>query len=99
MKPFAEVVQEQRRLSILRLLESVPMYASTEVLLYQALPDQGVASSIDQVRGDLAWLGEQGLVTVEHIGDVMTGRITGRGIDVAIGRALVPGVARPRPGA
>lgn len=98
MKPFAEVVQEQRRLSILRLLESVPMYSSTEVLLYQALPDQGVASSSDQVRGDLAWLGEQGLVTVERLGEIMTGRITARGIDVAIGRAVVPGVARPRPG-
>ena len=40
---------------------------------------------------------EQGLVEIEHYCSVTVVKLTGRGLDVAEGRAVVPGVKRPRP--
>jgi len=50
------------------------------------------------LRADLAWLAEQGLVTIEEVATVMIATVTRRGGDVAFGRAVVPGVRRPEPG-
>jgi hypothetical protein len=58
---------------------------------------RGVAASADQVRGDLAWLEEQGLVAVRSVENLTLAKATVRGLDVATGRATVPGVARPLP--
>jgi hypothetical protein len=50
----------------------------------------------DQMRVRLAWLDEQGLITL--LGEqVQVARLTLRGADVASGAARCPGVARPRP--
>lgn len=98
---FSERLREARRLALLQLLAQTPDLAASAELLYGALPDQGVAASHDQVASDLAWLSEQGLVGLRTIGDTdkVLARITARGIDAANGRAIVPGVARPGPGA
>lgn len=96
---FAQRVQEQRRLALLTLLAATPAYEANESLLHAALPDQGVASSLDQVRADLAWLAEQGYCTADSLAGTMLARITARGVDVVHGFAIVPGVARPGPGA
>ncbi|MBP6582960.1 MAG: hypothetical protein KA204_05780, partial [Chromatiaceae bacterium] len=53
--------------------------------------------SFDAVRGDLAWLAEQGLVLVTG-GEIPVATLTVRGEDVARGRSQVPGVARKLPG-
>lgn len=95
---FAQRVQEQRRLALLTLLAATPTYEANESLLQQALPDQGVASSLDQVRADLAWLSEQGYCTTDYLAGTMLARVTARGVDVVNGFAIVPGVARPGPG-
>lgn len=95
---FADRLREARRLALLRLMAAAPSYAASDSLLYQALPEQGVPASLDAVRGDLAWLAEQGLATVDSAGEVRLATVTARGIDVANGLALVPGVARPGPG-
>lgn len=56
----------------------------------------GHVLSADALLTQLAWLDEQGLVTV--LGQqIHIARITTRGDDVASGAARVPGVARPRP--
>lgn len=55
----------------------------------------GYAVSADRLRTDLAWSAEQGLL--QFAGDVAT--LTERGVDVACGRARLPGVGRPLPGA
>jgi len=50
------------------------------------------------VRTDLAWLAEQGLLQTATTGDVTMATLLTRGVDVAAGRAVVPGVKRPLPG-
>ena len=96
-KTFAEVRAEDRRLSLLLILAESEGYEANAYLLQQLLEVYGHSCSIDRVRGDLAWLEEQTLVSVSSPGDVAIGRATARGLDCAKGRAEVPGVKRPAP--
>lgn len=95
MPSYQQHTTEDRRLSILLLLEASPGGSANELLLHQALPDFGHAASLDQVSADLAWLHEQGLVTLRDLHDLRVVSIVARGGDVAAGRAVVPGVKRP----
>jgi hypothetical protein len=94
---FAERITQDRRLVTLRLLERTPGYSANESLLGLALEDFGHRSSRDLVRTDLAWLAEQQLVTTKEVAGVMIATATRRGLDVAAGKAFVPGVRRPAP--
>lgn len=86
------------RLAILRLLHEAPGYALNSSILTDAVAALGLVASRDQVRGEIAWLAEQGLATSEELtGGMMVATLTERGGDVAIGRAHVPGVQRPTP--
>lgn len=99
MKPYAERYAEDRRLVLLKLLEESPGYAANEYLLHSTLAHYGHSVSRDLVRTDLAWLAEQGLVSVESvISSMQVATLTERGADVTNGRASVPGVKRPAPG-
>lgn len=96
---FSTLLTEDRRLVVLRFLaESVGYHLNTAVL-QTALDSLGHAVSRDQVETECAWLAEQGLVMVEIVGPVRVVTLTARGLDVASGRASVPGVKRPGPGA
>lgn len=95
---YRDAVDADRRLVILQLLARSHSYVSHEYLIYAALPGFGHDSSLDRVRTDLAWLEEQGLVTLDSPGDVRLAKLTQRGLDVAGGRATVSGVKRPGPG-
>jgi DNA-binding transcriptional ArsR family regulator len=91
---FNRRVTERRRLDILLLLAESPEYETSQMMIYQALP---VASSADAISADLAWLEEQGLVTLHNVSSITLARITQRGLDVAQGRSRCPGVAKPLP--
>ena len=95
---FQQTVADDRRLSLLLVLQQTPGYSANAFLLRDAV-DQiyGHNASADQVRTDLAWLAEQGLTTTRQAGDVTLATLTTRGADVATGRATVPGVKRPMP--
>jgi Fe2+ or Zn2+ uptake regulation protein len=96
---YVQRVTEDIRLAVLQLLESAGGYEYNEHVLRAALSDLGRKVSSDRLRTELAWLGEQGLVRVTDVTDtVRVARLTERGADVALGVALAPGVARPRPG-
>lgn len=96
---FQNLLAEDRRLAILRLLAADAAYAINESVMQAALDPLGHRVGRDVVRGEFAWLKEQGLVEVEQVTDaVHVARLTSRGLDVAEGRAVVPGVKRPRPG-
>ena len=97
MGKFADLRRRTRRLIILKLLEACEGREASLDLIHAALPDEGVASSVDAVGADLAWLDEQGLVNVREIEGVTFAKITTRGMDVAKDRAHVPGVERPGP--
>ncbi len=96
---FSDVVQEDRRLVILRLLDQAAGATANDSILYSALPEIGHRCSRDQVRTELRWLEEQRLVTVEAMagGAVLVATLTERGADVQAGRATQPGVKRPSP--
>ena len=100
MKNFAAVMAEDRRLSILLCLDRAAGYKSNHFLLTHYLDAiHAHKVSHDVVRSDLAWLAEQGLVTLAQMEDQTTALLTTRGADVANGRAEVPGIKRPLPGA
>lgn len=94
---FADLVTSDRRLVILRALESDLGYSHNESIIHSILGQFGHKCSRDQVRTDLTWLQEQGLVTLEDVSGIYVAAITQRGVDVALGNATVPGVKRPGP--
>jgi len=89
------------RIAILRLLHAQPAYEANCAILSDALYELGINLTRDQVRGQVEWLAEQGLVTARDVGrdggDLVVARATQRGLDCAAGRVAVRGVRRPSP--
>lgn len=92
---FAEFLRHDIRLVVLRLLMQMATYKANSSVLTMALERFGHAVSRDQVKTELAWLAEQGLVQNEDLGPVVVATLTERGADVASGRTVAPGVSRP----
>jgi hypothetical protein len=98
MTEFADYVGEHVRLTALRLMEGQATYCANDSVLTQASQSMGVGCTRDQMRGHLQWLSDQGLVTLlKPMPDVIVATLTQRGLDVATGRSLYAGVARPSP--
>lgn len=95
MNAFADFLREDQRLLMLRLLAELPAYRANSSVLTMGLSSYGHAISRDQVKTEMAWLRDQGLVVVEDLGPVLVATLTERGADVATGRTTVPGVKRP----
>lgn len=93
---FKDLLDEDRRLVILRSLHEMDGYEANESILDSCLDAYGHRISRDSVRTLLAWLQEQGLITLREVADCQIAMLTGRGEDVATGQARVPGVKRPR---
>ena len=99
MTKYTDTISKHRRLTILKFLADSPEYTSNASILEHVCNDFGVASSRDQVMGELDWLQEQGFVTYEDNGSFRVATVTSRGVDIAQGKARNAGVQRPRPGA
>lgn len=84
---------------LLTLLKDAPGFmANSSILKGQLERDAGFVLTRDQVRTELAWLAEQGLVTMtEAIEGLIVATLSERGGDVAKGAAVVPGVQKPGP--
>lgn len=95
---FSAHLAEDRRLVILRVLLESAGFTANEFILQRMLETFGHVVTLDRVRTDVAWLGEQELVTYELVAGMQIAKLTGRGEDVAQGRAVQPGVKRPRAG-
>ncbi|URI06639.1 ArsR family transcriptional regulator [Aquincola tertiaricarbonis] len=95
---FAEFETADRRLVLLKALENAAQYRTNGILLRRYADAVGHVVSSDRIEQDLAWLAEQGLVTTVQSGGITVATLTSRGLDVATGRAVVPGVAKPQPG-
>lgn len=93
-----QIMNEHQRLVILRLLGEVPGFDLNESILQDGLNAYGLDISRDGLRTQLAWLAEQDLVRLDKVGCTQKAVLTARGEDVANGRALVPGIKRPRAG-
>lgn len=94
---FATHLAEDRRLVILRVLLESAGFTSNEYMLHSMVERLGHVVSSDRIRTDVAWLQEQGLVSVDTVADVRIAKLLARGEDVATGRSEVPGVKRPSP--
>lgn len=91
---YADDIAKARRLAILLQLYFAPGYTASLLLLRDQVDRTGYVASLDLLATDMAWLAEQGLTeTTDHGAH----RITERGLDVALGRVVSPGVDRPRP--
>jgi len=96
-RDYNKAIAEDRRFCVLRTLEESPGYKANEGVLQATLEIYGHACSRDGVSAITNWLEEGGLVTVEALSpDIRVVAITGRGQEVATGRAGHPGVRRPR---
>jgi len=96
MKPFAERLREDQRLVILRLLAGQNSYMSNSSVLTNGLEHLGHSLTRDQVKTHLHWLAEQDLVSIEDaVPGVLVVTLRARGLEVAGGKAVVPGVAQP----
>ena len=93
------IMAEDRRAAILATLAETNGYSVNEATLKLVLDRLGHRVTQDQLRGDLNWLAQQGLVRneVEHVtsGDLWIVHLLASGQDVANG-AVFPGIARPR---
>ncbi|GAA4650828.1 hypothetical protein GCM10023116_31110 [Kistimonas scapharcae] len=93
---YQDALNECQRLVILRCLSEMTGYKANESILQNLLDCYGYSLSRDQVKTHMAWLAEQGLITVDTVADIQVATLTARGEDCAAGRAQVPGVKRPR---
>lgn len=97
MERVQERFRENRRLAMLRFLAEEPDYRMNTSLMQSALDAIGVRESRDVINADAFWLKDVGLVEHEDLGPILVLRLTERGLDVAEGRTVVPGVKRPGP--
>lgn len=96
---FDQFQTEDRRLVLLRALSNAAQYRANAFLLRRFCDAVGHVTSADKIESDLAWLAEQELIGLEKQEGVTVATLTARGLDVATGRARVPGVQQPAPGA
>ncbi len=93
-----KIQSEERRLAILKVLAKSPGQSGNAYVLSKSLEAIGHVSSLDQVRTELAWLKEQGLIDAEDMGEGMVvASLRQRGFDAQAGRVRIPGVAIPFP--
>ncbi|WP_354624852.1 ArsR family transcriptional regulator [Psychromonas sp. MME2] len=94
-----QIMQEHQRLVVLRLLSEDLGYDLNESILQDGLGVYSLSISRDALRTQLAWLEEQDCIelTVLQNGTHLA-KLTSRGLDVAKGLAIQPGIKRPRPG-
>lgn len=94
---YKELITSDIRLVVLRALAEDEGYSLNESVIQSILGVFGHRVSRDRVKTELAWLKEQGLVRIETVVTVQVATITSRGLDVANGSVVVPGVKRPGP--
>jgi hypothetical protein len=95
---YTEHFAKHLRLVILRLLHEAGGYRLNSSVLTDAANAHGLAASRDQMRGELAWLAENGLTkNDEPTPGLVVATLTERGADIVDGRGQHPGVQRPSP--
>ena len=97
-KTYIDIVNEDRRLAILRVLAEQPareMNSSNIDTWLRHIRTPGTRADTMQA---LHWLAGEGLLVLTPVPDVPSlhvAKLTAAGLDAAQGRAVHPGVARP----
>ncbi len=93
---FENHLIEDMRLVVLRSLSEMPQYRLNSSVLHTFVTRYGHSFSRDQLRTQLHWLAEQGLIVIEeNLDTVLVVKLTERGCDVANGLVVTHGVKRP----
>jgi hypothetical protein len=99
-KSYAQMVREDRRLVILRLLNESSGKQSNSSLLHAGLIHLKIICERHELIDDLRFLQTHSLIDLEQLGDVNPdlygAHLRGRGEDLLAGRLEVEGVSRPR---
>lgn len=97
---FYDYTMGHARLAILRALTEAPgTHTANDSVLIMVMEQLGLPLTRDQLRTQLGWLEEQGLIRLARPTDsLIVATLRERGADVAVGRAHVDGVQRPSPG-
>lgn len=95
---YRDTFAEHVRLCILRLLSEAAEYEANNSIIADAVCEFGLNASRDFVNTQLTWLEEQGLITLRRVTPaIAVAQLKKRGLDVAGGRAGVPGVKKRGP--
>lgn len=97
MNDFTAHWRKHLRITVLRLLAEAPGYSLNESLLHGHLPRLAFNCTRDQVRSEINWLAQQGLVHVDDVGGLLVASLSPDGLDIAEGRGTHPDVQRPSP--
>ena len=97
MTTYAQHVEHDRRLIILRLLAD-NNGAANDRMLQNGLAKWGIRCTLAVIASSLAWLSQQGFAQIKHVdgSDVAVAEITRRGREVAEGLTETPGVTPRR---
>lgn len=91
------IMNEHQRLSILHCLAAMENYSANNSIIQSVCSTYGNSMTGDKIATQLAWLKEQGAITLEQHQSYTVASLTKRGLDVEIGLASMPGVKRPGP--
>jgi Fe2+ or Zn2+ uptake regulation protein len=93
---FYDYTMGHARLSILRALANAVQHTANDSVLMAVMDQLGLPVTRDQLRGQLGWLEEQGLIRLTRPTDsLLVASLRERGAEVAVGRVFVDGVQRP----
>jgi Fe2+ or Zn2+ uptake regulation protein len=87
------------RLAVLRALFESIEHTANDSMLSDVMERLGLPITRDQLRGQLGWLEEQGLIRLKRPTDgLVVATLRERGGEVARGRVFIDGIQRPSPG-
>jgi hypothetical protein len=95
---FQQRQKEEARWRILRTLDAGRPIGASEQLIWRVLTDLKLPFSINEVRREMAYLRDRGLIEIEgEDTDIWFGKLTWHGTDVVEYTVdAEPGIARPR---
>lgn len=68
---YADFLRKDMRLVLLRILLEMPGYRANSSVLSNMLHQLGHSATRDQVKTELRWLAEQGLITLDEVASVL----------------------------
>ena len=89
-----KIITAERRRFILDILNLSDPPKLNHRALAVVLEQYGLRPADDVLRGDLRWLFERGLITIEYLDNILIAALTQRGRDASAGRLRVDGVSR-----
>lgn len=93
---YQQILDENRRLVILRFLHEITTNTANESVLETATNQIGVISTREDIRDDLKFLQDRGCVKIEWYADkCMVATLTRRGQYVAEGKEIIYGIKKP----